>query len=165
MTRHPLPRYRNCFVCGYENPIGLSVHPHLEGDAVVILFTPKQEHCGFRGALHGGITAALLDEAMFWAAAVGLHKTVVTAELTVRYSKPVPIDEPVRVEARLLEVRRRTARTRGTLVSQTGDILVKAEGKYVAIRADKSSLADFFPDDEGMQRFDLSALNIKPVET
>jgi len=164
MTTQPLPRYRNCFVCGYENPIGLHVHPHLEGNAVVISFTPGQEHCGFRGALHGGITAALLDEAMFWAAAVGLHKTVVTAELQVRYSKPVPIGEPVRVEAHLLEAKRRTARTRGILLNEMGDVLVKAEGKYVAIQSDNSSLADFFPDDEGMQTFDLSRLNIEPVE-
>ena len=162
MTTQPLPRYRNCFVCGYENPIGLHVHPHVEGNAVVIRFTPRQEHCGFRGALHGGISASLLDEAMFWAAAIGLHRTVVTAELQVRYKKPVPIDVPVRVEAHLLRAKRRTARTRGLILDENGTVLVEAEGRYLSIQTEKESLADFFPDDEGMQNFDLSRLSLEP---
>ena len=51
------PNSRYCFLCGRENPIGLKVSFY-EDDRrrVIARFTPREEHQGFPGVLHGGIT-------------------------------------------------------------------------------------------------------------
>ena len=58
------PNSQMCFVCGMENPIGLKLAFYEdEGGRVIAHFTPREEYQGYPGVLHGGIIAALLDEA------------------------------------------------------------------------------------------------------
>ncbi len=60
---HLQPNSRYCFLCGVENPIGLNLRFYEAEDGhVEARFTPKEEHQGYPGVLHGGITSALLDE-------------------------------------------------------------------------------------------------------
>src|SRR5207248_10441272 len=75
-----LPNSFACFVCGDRNPKGLRVRFYIEGDSVSGQFMPCDEHMGFRGITHGGIIAALLDEAMGWAPALANRRFCVTAE-------------------------------------------------------------------------------------
>jgi hypothetical protein len=61
--------YQQCFVCGQRNPFGLQLVFYQEqnaqqGETVVSDFRPKVEHQGFPGVIHGGIVAAILDEAL-----------------------------------------------------------------------------------------------------
>src|SRR5579864_3726600 len=56
--------YQRCFVCGQRNPFGLHLVFRVEGDSVVADFQPREEHQGFPGVIHGGIVAAVLDEAL-----------------------------------------------------------------------------------------------------
>ena len=83
---------RCCFICGADNPIGLKTRPTRDETAgrawlSVVIPEPFQ---GWAGVAHGGIIAALLDEVCAYAV-MGVSKQVVTAELTVRYLKPVPL--------------------------------------------------------------------------
>jgi phosphoribosylformylglycinamidine cyclo-ligase len=49
---------RMCLVCGLKNPYGLMAAFHeMENGELVALFTPHDEHQGYPGLLHGGITA------------------------------------------------------------------------------------------------------------
>jgi|YelNatPaOPRAMG01_1025707.scaffolds.fasta_scaffold00005_20 uncharacterized protein (TIGR00369 family) len=157
-----LPRYRKCFVCGSQNPYGLCVEPELEDNLVVIHFTPEERHCGFHDWLHGGIIASLLDEAMFWAAAVGLQRMVATASLTLRYHRPVPIGARLKVAAGVKYLRRNLAVTEGSLLGADGSLHASAEGQYVAIQAEGQDLTAFFPDDEEVKAWDLSKYAIAP---
>jgi len=42
-----------CFVCGLENPIGLRLIFEEDEERVWAEFTPRQEHQGWPGVLHG----------------------------------------------------------------------------------------------------------------
>ncbi|MDZ7373818.1 MAG: PaaI family thioesterase [candidate division KSB1 bacterium] len=159
-----LPRYRNCFVCGMDNPNGLHAEPELENNAVVIRFTAFPQYCGFQAWLHGGIIASLMDEAMFWAAAVGLQRIVATAGLSVRYHRPVPIGSTVKVSAQLKERRQRLCLTIASLSDADGQLYASAEGQYVAIQKEGQPTGVFFPDDETAQSWDLSRFHIEPLE-
>lgn len=59
------PTSRSCFVCGRENALGLAtrrVSDRAVGEARTTLEIPERFN-GFPGVVHGGIVAALLDEA------------------------------------------------------------------------------------------------------
>ncbi|HVM49775.1 MAG TPA: PaaI family thioesterase [Candidatus Acidoferrum sp.] len=88
-----------CVVCSPSNPLGLGLDfaVHQDGSVSASLHGhPALE--GFQGFLHGGMIASLLDGAManclFAQGCVAL-----TAELKVRYRKPVIIGQEMRVRA------------------------------------------------------------------
>ena len=56
--------YQRCFVCGHRNPYGLHLFFRLGDNTIVADFQPREEHQGFPGVIHGGIVAAVLDEAL-----------------------------------------------------------------------------------------------------
>jgi acyl-coenzyme A thioesterase PaaI-like protein len=105
------------FVCGLKNRFGLKARFfEIEGKELVGVFTPAEEHQGYPGRLHGGIASTILDETVGRAVLID-HKDSwwVTAELSVRFRKAVPIDDPIKVV--------------GRITSSRGRIL-KAPGKY-----------------------------------
>src|SRR5437773_12543515 len=71
-----------CFVCGQDNPIGLKLKFSRVGEGVWAEFTPSDLHAGYEGLVHGGILAALIDDAManVWAAN---GREAVTAKIEV----------------------------------------------------------------------------------
>ena len=51
-----------CFVCGIDNPIGLTLKFYTDEEGGCIAsFRIKPGHQGYPGQLHGGIIGALLD--------------------------------------------------------------------------------------------------------
>lgn len=147
----PLPWTRGCFVCGEENPRGLGARVRREGNLVVLDFHARAEHAGWSGIVHGGITTALLDEVMTWAAIVAARKGVVAAELVTRLKLPFAVGEKVRVEAELApDSRPRVLRTVGRLVALDGREIATATGKYMPVRDGSLTLdADEFIDPPG----------------
>ncbi|MCC6127846.1 MAG: hypothetical protein IT584_01415 [Chlamydiae bacterium] len=55
---------RHCFACGMENLDGLRIVWHTEGLFTEAEFTADRKFQGWKGLLHGGIVATLLDDAM-----------------------------------------------------------------------------------------------------
>jgi acyl-coenzyme A thioesterase PaaI-like protein len=59
------PNSKMCLVCGLQNQFGLKTEYYeLENDELLGIFTPVDEHQSYPGRLHGGISAAILDESM-----------------------------------------------------------------------------------------------------
>jgi len=130
MKRQPNSRF--CFVCGMENPIGLKVVFEEEGKRVWAQFTPREEHQGFPGILHGGLTGTLLDEAMGRCLMVGgEERWMVSAKLEVRYKKPIPIGEPLTIMGEIVEDRGRLVETRGEIRLSDGSLAAEAKGMYI----------------------------------
>ncbi len=73
-----------CFVCGQDNPIGLRLRFVRDGDGVRAEYTPSDLHVGYEGLVHGGILAALIDDAL---ANVWFTRgaEAVTAKIEVRF--------------------------------------------------------------------------------
>jgi acyl-coenzyme A thioesterase PaaI-like protein len=106
----------------------------VDGDRVVAAFTPRFEHRGAPGFLHGGFAAMALDETL---AAVGWlldGQHVVTATLELRYRRPVPLSAgPLRVEAwRVGRESARRWRVEGRLLLADGTVAVEGRGIFVA---------------------------------
>ncbi len=127
-----------CFVCGRENPIGLHLHFFADDDGRVYAeFTPQQEHQGYPGVMHGGLITSLLDETIGRTAIAG-DIWCMTAKLEVRYHKPVPIGEPLKVIGEITKKSGRLLQGRGEIRSVEGDrLLAEATGTYIKIPDDQ----------------------------
>ena len=98
-------------------------------------FTPRREHRGQPGYLHGGLAATCLDETMASLSIALDDRYSLTATLQLRYRKAVPLDgSVVRVEAgrdRPEAGPKRTHRVRGRLLLADGTVAVEATGLFV----------------------------------
>lgn len=89
-----------CFACGRDNPIGLHLDDFsLTDDRVSARFTPRPEYRGAGTTLHGGVAATALDEILVWAGILSESVLTVTGSLTLRYRRPLHVDEEISVSA------------------------------------------------------------------
>lgn len=129
-----LPHTLSCFVCGEANPIGLRLEFQTDGRVVTTRFTPRAEHVGFKGVVHGGLIATLLDEVMVWACAVHERKFAVCAELDVRFLKPLGPGDNVVVTGRVVASRKgKIFDAEAILIDKAGNSVATAKGKYFPI--------------------------------
>lgn len=116
--------------CGTENPIAPPLVLHQDPDGslrgALTLGLPYQ---GPPGLVHGGISALLLDHALGLANARA-GTPAVTAELTMRYLRPVPLHTEIVVTARRISVDGRKIRAEGA-VSVDGEPCVAAAGLWI----------------------------------
>ena len=112
-------------------------------------FVPRAEHIGFKGVVHGGLMATVLDEIMVWACAVPTRRFAYCAELTVRYLQPAVPGAEIVVTGELVANRKdRIYEAKAIACSATQVTLAEATGKYLPIKAiDLSELAQDFVGD------------------
>lgn len=124
-----------CFGCAQDNPQGLHLVVHHDGDGPVwAQFSPRPEHEGPPGHVHGGLAATALDEAMGWAAFESEDEAWVTASLQVRYRRPVPLAAgPYRIETEMVKHSGRRKRITGRLLLGDGSPAVEAEAVFVRV--------------------------------
>ncbi|HEY3396435.1 MAG TPA: PaaI family thioesterase [Armatimonadota bacterium] len=122
-----------CFACGTENPHGLHLTGFREeaGDLVLDL-TLERCHQGWQGIAHGGLVATVLDETMT-TLLYARGQDAVTAELTVRYHRPVPTGAPLQARARQVAQRGRVVQIESELRDAQGERLASAQGKFMLV--------------------------------
>ena len=119
-----------CFVCGSRNPKGLKAHFNAsngKSQAEIILNT---EYQGYSGIIHGGILAALLDEACVYAAN-SLGFNTVTAELKIRFKNPVAPKEKVVVSAEANHIKSKLIEAKAWIKNNSEKLIAEAEGKLI----------------------------------
>jgi uncharacterized protein (TIGR00369 family) len=124
----------HCFVCGELNLSGLRVRPQIDApnqSANMRLAIPRAFQ-GWQGIVHGGILATLLDETCAYAAK-GLVAHVVTAEMTVTYKKPVPIETELLVSATVVSRRRKIIEVKGGIAID-GEIYAEASARMFVVQ-------------------------------
>ena len=94
-----------CFGCGPLNEDGLQMTFLPAGDVSVAEFAVPARYQSWKGVVHGGMVALLLDEAVGWAAWHKGHPGV-TGKLEVRYRLPLQVGERVRLTGQVEKVRR-----------------------------------------------------------
>ncbi|MEW5745190.1 MAG: PaaI family thioesterase [Nitrospirota bacterium] len=120
----------HCFVCGTANPCGLQLRFKADGGKVAASFTSSAAHQGYKGLVHGGILASILDEAMIQAALLrGLSP--VTAELSVRFTSPLRVGERARVEAEIVTGGTRLLKAAARLFGADGGAIAEAQAKLI----------------------------------
>lgn len=131
MQKQPNSDY--CFVCGRYNPIGLHLQFYTADDGSVHAeYTPRREHQGYPGVMHGGLIAAMLDE-IIGRTAIVRNFWCMTAKLEVRFKKPVPIDAPLRLKGEIVRQDTRVLEGRGEIRLADGTLAVEAFGTYVRL--------------------------------
>lgn len=136
MAERPSPA-RLCFGCGSENPRGLGMRFRLEDGRAVTNFTPSAYLQGYPGRVHGGGVATMLDEAMGWAVySQGIW--AMTARLTMRFRRPVPLEAPLTVSGWVTRDRGRFLELRSELRSPQGSLLAEAEGIFVRVSGQRA---------------------------
>jgi len=126
-----------CFACGERNPDGLGLRfQYPEAGRSRAEFTPERKYQGWSGILHGGIIATLLDEAMAHAAggaARGSGDYAVTAEMKLKFKKPVRTGEKTVLEGRVTGVKGRLIECASVLRDMAGNELAEATGKLIKL--------------------------------
>jgi uncharacterized protein (TIGR00369 family) len=126
----------NCFACGPANPIGMHLHFDRDQDGTVARahVTLAEHYQGWRGIAHGGIVMALLDEAMAHAAGYAGYRGV-TANVEVRFRKPVPLGKPIEARGWVSWRRRNVLGVEAQIVEPGGGVLAHAKGSFVSLGA------------------------------
>jgi len=124
----------DCMVCGVNNPWGLKSRFHVaDTREVIALFTPGGHHQSYPGILHGGITAAILDETIGRAIMPLTDSRTfgVTVDLSVQYKQPIPYGVTLTVVGRITNQRGRIFEGSGELYLPDGTVAATARGKYL----------------------------------
>jgi acyl-coenzyme A thioesterase PaaI-like protein len=138
-----------CFGCGPANAGGLQIRsfpaagsdPSAGAGEVIADWTPMPGYEAFPGVLNGGIIGALLDCHSNWTAAYHLMRmtgaatppTTVTADYAIQLLRPTPVDQPVRLRARVVESTDRRAVVEASLESG-GEPSATCRGTFVAVK-------------------------------
>ncbi|HKK02054.1 MAG TPA: PaaI family thioesterase [Desulfuromonadales bacterium] len=124
---------RHCFVCGPENHEGLqaafTVDPANSASRCQLVIPSRYQ--GWQGMVHGGILATLLDESVIYACRAQGEKFV-TAELTVRYKKPVPVETMLVVRACVKGKKRKLLTVRSWIEAE-GNVCAEADAKVFCL--------------------------------
>jgi uncharacterized protein (TIGR00369 family) len=134
-----LPGSRNCFVCGRENPKSLRLEFYFDEEAGIVQAEVNldESHEGFPGVMHGGVIAAILDEAAGRAWGEEPDRFMVTSELKIRYRKPTPVGEALQVKAWPVRRRGRVSMSHSEVQNCAGEILAEAEAVFVDIPSEQ----------------------------
>lgn len=145
-------RKQSCFehgiVSGTNNPAGLQcVFYDLEDGSVGAAFTGGPLHQGHNGLLHGGFIAAVLDEAMGRSnrnAGVPMEQPVVTAELTTKFIRPIPLGQEMRVYGKVERMDGRKRFTSGEIVDGEGNVMASATALFIVVEQAGSDNPEFY---------------------
>ena len=133
----------NCFGCSQTNAHGLQLrftqtgHSSVEGR-----YTAPEHYCGAPGVIHGGMQAALLDEAIGFAMHA-MHASdgelgedeagwqrVVTMEFDLRYRRPVPVGVEIGLRAEILGQRGKDYYAVAEITGDDDEVLTSATAKW-----------------------------------
>jgi uncharacterized protein (TIGR00369 family) len=132
-----------CFGCGQGNERGLRLRFRRTGPgAVEAEYEAPEYFAGAPGVVHGGIQAALLDEALGFAAHAadaGQDFELVTVEFSLRYRRPAPSGAPLRIRGRLLRREGRDYWVAGEIVDTSDGLLTEAEARWRRIGGPRPS--------------------------
>lgn len=115
---------------------------------------------GYPGIVHGGIVASMLDEVTSRTIFRGdPPRYVVTASLSVRYRKPVPVATPLRLIGRVIEDKGKVIKVAGEVFGPN-DILL-AEAQAVLVEVPHDFFGDAFNEQESWQVYPDGPAEVK----
>src|SRR3954451_15854498 len=97
-----MEHFPDCVVSGRANPMGIAIVVHREGSEAVARVTLGSAFEGAPGRSHGGIVAAIFDDAMGFVLSMA-QTPAYTGRLTISYLAPTPVGEELTFRCHLRE--------------------------------------------------------------
>ena len=123
-----------CFVCGQRSDVGLRLEFAIDGETQSAHCTTllSDKYQGWAGYVHGGIIASMIDGAMVHACkAIGLK--CVTAELSIKYRNPIPVDREIEIIGKVTKQIPLLAYTESS-ITVDGSVFVEAHAKMLVVK-------------------------------
>ena len=127
-----------CFACGQKNPIGLRADFEVDPAACTSYASVRiaPEYQGWQDVVHGGVLATLLDEACIYACRTRVEQCV-TAEIQIRYRKPVPVGATVELFGKIIDAGRKVWHAEAQLKID-GALFAEAQAKIFILATEKT---------------------------
>jgi acyl-coenzyme A thioesterase PaaI-like protein len=124
----------HCFGCGAANDAGMKLPFELDVDEKCTRgrFALGANYAGGGGFAHGGIIAAVLDEAMGKLSKL-TDERAVTAELSIEYRRPIPVEQEITVEGWQEEEKGRNRFRIAEIRDSRGNLLARGKGRFVVV--------------------------------
>ena len=130
------PNDGGCFGCSPTHPSGLKLRFRRRGERVLSRYTIADRFHGAPGLAHGGIVATILDEISCAAVNLVTDRWVMTGELTVRYERPCPVEQPLDVVAAITDRTHSRYWIVEAELHRAGERVARSSGKFF-LRADE----------------------------
>ena len=112
-----------CFACGVDNPIGLRISFQMQDGKCTGVFTPDENHVGYKNTVHGGIIYSALDDVManvLYLQDMKAH----TAKCEIRYRRALEVGQTINLTGWIEQERRRLVVLKGEARTTADDILI-----------------------------------------
>lgn len=127
---------QTCFGCGVNNPVGLHMAFHTDGQRLYSFVSVPPNMAGWDRTVHGGVLSTILDEVMGWSVIYLLGKIGVTKSITVEFKKPVQVEQPLTVIGAIGEaVSDREITATGAIYCAEDLLCARAEGTFAVMPA------------------------------
>ncbi|MEI7541673.1 MAG: PaaI family thioesterase [bacterium] len=124
---------RYCFACGEKNPIGMHLHFVLTDEGIEAKYAFPKELQGYSGIVHGGMISLLLDEVMVNLPWLKLKQPVVSADIRIKFIKPLKIGEIVVAKAFIEKQKKNIFWVKSVLIRERDGVKV-AEAEAVCVQ-------------------------------
>ena len=138
-----------CLICGLENKLGLQANFYnMEDGSVGAIFAFKPEHQSYPERVHGGMISALLDELAGRALWVMDPQLLgVTANLNIKFRKPVPYDKKLFGKGEMTKRTGRLFNAVSKIFDENKTVLAEAEATYVIMPNSQIASSESLTDD------------------
>jgi acyl-coenzyme A thioesterase PaaI-like protein len=133
--------FADCPISGADNPLSSQLVAYRDGDGVRCDTQLGPAYEGAPGRAHGGAVAALFDDAFGFAAHVA-GVPCYAGELTVRFVRPTPTEEPLVLRARATEQVGRKLYLEGTL-EHRGVVVATARSLNIHVTPERLGRAEY----------------------
>lgn len=156
----------DCIVCGMKNHASLKAQIYeLENGMVVGITTGEEFHQSYPHRMHGGVATALLDEIIGRAVNILEPETfAVTGALEIKFKKPVPLGEEIKVVGKITRNTSRLFEAEGFIEDKDGNILDIAHATYIKQPMSTIAGADFTEDDWYQIPDNVEYIDIKNID-
>ena len=132
-----LEKSAHCYACGQDNTAGLKLQFRHAGPFTAEGRTiARQQHEGWGGILHGGVTFTLMDEALGYCLFFE-GVSAVTARIETPFLKPIATSAPLLIRAWITDERRNLFTATAEVTSDDEDRVVYAEATATMMRFNK----------------------------
>jgi len=122
-----------CFVCGEKNPKSLKIKVFYENNIAKTYYTFSSDYQGWKGVIHGGLIATLLDEIMAYAAAQA--GPAITVHLRITFRHTLHPNEKVLVSGWIEKKTNRKVETKAEMCRiDDNTVIATAEGTLLFVK-------------------------------